>query len=40
VALAAVEEKLSTLEGRVSTLESWRVRAMKAIRDAAKKPKD
>jgi hypothetical protein len=39
-ALAAVEEKLSALEGRVSTLESWRVRAMKAIRDAAKKPKD
>ena len=40
VALAAVEEKLSAIEGRVSTLESWRVRAMKAIRDAAKKPKD
>jgi len=40
MALAAVEEKLSALEGRVSTLESWRVRAMKAIRDAAKKPKD
>jgi hypothetical protein len=40
VALAAVEERLRVLEGRVSTLESWRVRAMKAIRDAAKKPKD
>jgi hypothetical protein len=33
VALAAVEERLGTLE-------VWRVRAMKAIRDAAKKPKD
>jgi hypothetical protein len=40
VTLAAVEERLGALEGRVSTLESWRVRAMKAIRDAAKKPKD
>ena len=39
-ALAVIEEKLSALEGRVSTLESWRVRATKAIRDAAKKPKD
>jgi len=39
-ALAVVEERLGALEGRISTLESWRVRAMKAIRDAAKKPKD
>ena len=39
-ALAAVEERLGSLEGRVSTVESWRVRATKAIRDAAKKPKD
>jgi hypothetical protein len=39
-ALAAVEERLGSLEGRVSTVESWRVRATKALRDAAKKPKD
>ena len=44
MARAADAEKtraaLAAIEDRLSTLESWRVRAMKAIRDAAKKPKD
>jgi hypothetical protein len=31
---------LAAIEDRLNTLETWRVRAMKAIRDATKKPKD
>jgi len=31
---------LAVIEDRLNTLETWRVRATKAIRDAAKKPKD
>lgn len=44
MARAADAEKtrvaLAVIEERVSTLEAWRVRAMKVIRDATKKPKD
>ncbi len=44
MARAADAEKtraaLAAIEDRLNTLETWRVRAMKAIRDATKKPKD
>jgi hypothetical protein len=31
---------LAAIEDRLNTLETWRVRVTKAIRDATKKPKD